>query len=237
MKYIFLFLFITGLIACSSSNKMSQSKNGSQPCKVLMKGIQKSYTGACRRGLADGNGKAIGSDTYEGSFRHGLPDGKGTYKWANGAVYKGKWSKGKRQGYGDYEYTDNGQKVSQKGYWDDDKYVGTKPPPPVYSVSDKINIKRISIIKRSDSGNSIQVLFEQNGSDSKRIIKNLMLDGSSGENATDINRSFIGFNDVAFPFDGSVKYSIPNDFHTSTLDCELSFTINKPGLWVVTIEN
>ena len=45
------------------------------PCKVLMKEISGSYSGECKKGLADGKGEAKGVDRYIGAFKKGLPDG------------------------------------------------------------------------------------------------------------------------------------------------------------------
>jgi len=55
-------------------------------CKVLLPGLAGTYTGECKKGLADGEGVALGTDSYRGSFRKGLPDGEGPYTWATGGV-------------------------------------------------------------------------------------------------------------------------------------------------------
>jgi hypothetical protein len=55
-----------------------------EECKVLMPEISGSYTGKCKKGLAQGKGLAIGTDTYEGRFLKGLPDG-------TGKIYMGRW--------------------------------------------------------------------------------------------------------------------------------------------------
>ena len=39
-------------------------------CKVLMPGLQGTYEGGCRSGLAQGKGIARGTDTYTGNFRN-----------------------------------------------------------------------------------------------------------------------------------------------------------------------
>lgn len=67
-----------------------------QDCKVLLKPINKSYTGDCKKGKAEGKGTAKGIDNYVGDFKKGLPNGEGTYVWANGDTFTGIFSKGKK---------------------------------------------------------------------------------------------------------------------------------------------
>ncbi len=236
MRYLFAFLMLFSINACSSSNKTSQQATKGS-CKVLVPELQNSYTGSCKRGLAEGKGKATGIDRYEGSFKKGLPDGKGTYHWANGAVYKGNWSGGKRDGFGAYEYIQNGQKVTQQGYWENDQFVGNKRPQPDYTIIRKRNIERVSIVNTSKMGNNIQLVFQRNGSDSKSLMTNLMLLGNSGTLRNDLFSSFVGFDKVTFPFTGKINYNISNATNSYTLNCELEFKLNKPGNWQITIDN
>lgn len=223
-------------VACSSTNKSSQMA-ADNSCKVLVPGLQSSYTGSCKKGLADGKGKATGTDNYEGSFRKGLPDGKGTYSWANGAVYEGTWSKGKREGFGVYKYIQNGEKLTQKGYWKDDQFVGNKRPQPDYTVIRKRNIERVSIVHTSKTGNNIHLIFQRNGSDSKSLIQNLMLLGSSGTLHNNMFSNFVGFDKVTYPFTGKINYNITNAMNSYVLNCEFEFKLNKPGNWQITIDN
>ncbi|MDZ7607199.1 MAG: hypothetical protein U5K79_16780 [Cyclobacteriaceae bacterium] len=53
--------------------------------------------GECKKGLANGQGNAKGTDEYEGQFKDGLPHGTGTYIWANGDVYTGAWKKARKK--------------------------------------------------------------------------------------------------------------------------------------------
>ncbi len=236
MRYLIAFLMLFGITACSSTSKTSRP-TATNPCKVLVPELQNSYTGSCKRGLADGKGKAAGIDRYEGSFKKGLPDGKGTYHWANGAVYKGTWSGGKRDGFGIYEYIQNGQKVTQQGYWENDRFTGNKRPQPDYTIIRKRNIERVSIVHTSKTGNNIQLIFKRNGSDSKSLITNLMLLGSSGALRNDLFSSFVGFDKVNFPFTGKISYNISNAMNSYTLNSELEFKLNKPGNWQISIDN
>ena len=49
-----------------------------EDCIVLKPEISGKYTGKCKNGLAQGTGKAEGTDVYEGQFMKGLPHGSGT---------------------------------------------------------------------------------------------------------------------------------------------------------------
>ena len=56
-------------------------------CQVLLPQIAGSYEGECKKGLAEGMGKAQGIDFYEGYFKKGYPDGHGKYAWKDGATF------------------------------------------------------------------------------------------------------------------------------------------------------
>ncbi|MGV8092965.1 MAG: hypothetical protein AB2L24_14000 [Mangrovibacterium sp.] len=53
-------------------------------CKVLLTEISGSYEGECKKGLADGFGKATGVDQYEGELKKRLPE-------REGEIYLEKW--------------------------------------------------------------------------------------------------------------------------------------------------
>lgn len=96
-----------------------------ETCKVLMPSISGQYEGECKKGKANGNGKAEGTDQYLGEFKNGLPHGKGVYRWKNGNFYDGEWSNGKRDGDGGMAYKRNGKTDSViTGFWKKDAYVG-----------------------------------------------------------------------------------------------------------------
>ncbi len=101
-------------------------------CRVLLPSISVSYSGDCRRGLADGTGQATGEDFYKGNFVKGLPEGNGTYIWKNGAKYEGEWEKGMRDGYGIYTHKVQDQDTVLDGQWKDNKYLGKESACSVY---------------------------------------------------------------------------------------------------------
>ena len=70
--------------------------------EVLVSDLAGKYTGDTKKGLAHGNGEAIGKDIYKGEFKKGLPHGKGVYTWQSGEVFQGSWKKGLKEGLGKY---------------------------------------------------------------------------------------------------------------------------------------
>ena len=57
-----------------------------QNCGVRDAKLRGQYDGECRRGWANGQGKASGVDRYEGSFLDGQAHGQGRYTFANQQV-------------------------------------------------------------------------------------------------------------------------------------------------------
>ena len=93
---IYRFVYLAGLLAgfyLFPTNVLAQ-------CEVKLDEIKGTYEGGCKKGKAEGSGKAVGTDTYEGEFKKGLPHGEGTYTWANGNVFRGLFKKGKKEGKG-----------------------------------------------------------------------------------------------------------------------------------------
>lgn len=93
-------------------------------CSVSMISIIGTYTGDCKKGKAEGMGKATGTDVYEGAFKNGYPDGEGLYTWRSGKYYKGSFKKGEMTGMGELHIpTDSGQDSVVAGFWKNGKYV------------------------------------------------------------------------------------------------------------------
>ena len=113
---LFLILFIVQLVSYA------------QDCKVLDPNLLGVYTGDCKNGKAEGQGKSVGLHSYEGEFKAGLPDGEGIYTDEKGSVFKGQFKKGKREGYGEY-IIKNGMDSVLTGYWKKNVYVGLYETP------------------------------------------------------------------------------------------------------------
>ncbi len=113
---LFLILFIVQLVSYA------------QDCKVLDPNLLGVYTGDCKNGKAEGQGKSVGLHSYEGEFKAGLPDGEGIYTDEKRSVFKGQFKKGKREGYGEY-IIKNGMDSVLTGYWKKNVYVGLYETP------------------------------------------------------------------------------------------------------------
>ncbi len=197
-------------------------------CKVLLPAIGVSYTGSCKKGLADGPGEAIGVDHYKGEFKKGYPDGTGTYTWASGAIYVGEWTKGLREGEGKYTFKYMERDSVQAGQWKDDKYIGVRALPP-YVIEYRNNIGRITCVRTGDRP-YVRYAFTRTN------VDNVYLQGSSGmENVNLGATGFTGYEQVTFPFKGVVKFNAPGATMLTMMACELRLTINQPGAWVITI--
>jgi len=202
-----------------------------ESCKVLVPELSGTYVGKCKKGLANGKGKAVGTDTYEGNFRKGLPNGGGVYTWANGDVYDGRWVFGVRDGDGVFKFKYDGNDSIQEGVWKDGIYKGPKPRNP-YVVS-KRNVNKYSFRRKSD-GSEINVRLFQDGSDNNDVQDYTIVGGSG-----------ITFNcgavecleNVTFPVLVKVSYITWNKAHTVMLNAVLEFEISEEGNWEVLIYN
>lgn len=220
-------IFFAGTLILTS---FSGSISAQEDCKVLMTTISVHYQGSCKHGLADGKGEASGIDRYTGNFRKGYPYGKGTYVWHTGEKYVGEWKNGLRDGAGvlTFKYMDRDSVLS--GVWRDDKYIGEKAVSP-YVIEYKEGIGRVTCMRVGDRP-YVQIKFLRNGGEGN-IMTNLLMQGSSGSEK--ISSAFRGFEQAEFPFSCKVRFNAPNAFYTATLNCEVRFTINNPGAWIVSI--
>ena len=202
-------------------------------CVVLLKSISDKYEGDCKKGLAHGQGIAIGIDRYEGHFKKGLPHGKGTYQYNDGAVYKGGWHKGLRNGQGEYTFVIDGRDSVVTGYWKDDKYIGKTKNQKEYQITLRRGIETFSFQKLNETDNWVEIYFERNA---KRYTpSDLRLTSSSGYQTTHGNNVVV--EDLKYPFTGTIRYSVLNKLGTSRVNCELEYTIQKPGKWQIILRN
>lgn len=202
-------------------------------CKVLLPRIGDSYTGECKQGLANGTGEAFGVDQYKGEFRKGLPEGTGTYVWQTGDKYEGAWKNGLRDGNGTFTFQYMGKDSVLTGAWKEDKFIGKKELAP-YVIQYRSNIGRISVLKMGDHLNYVRIKFSSGRDENSMYnVSGLTLQASSGTET--LSGNFNGFENVTFPFECKARFSVPSQFNTSLLNCELRFLINEPGAWTVTI--
>ncbi len=217
-------LVIFSLILFSASLFSQQSD-----CKVMLPEIAGTYSGECKKGLAHGDGKAVGTDQYEGRFVKGLPDGKGIYRWASGIRYEGEWKSGMKDGEGKMVYSDS----TVTGFWKADKYVGLKLIAP-YKVTNSMNVSRSTFKKSAGAIPGVRISIMQGGRDNI-TIENFSLAYENGQESRLGNDYLIQY--VTFPMYVKVLYTSWNLLHSAKLNVIFEFTINEPGAWDVVITN
>lgn len=221
--YNIIYLLILGFLVL-------QPLKGQSDCKVLKSEISIEYKGDCKDGFAHGEGEAFGIDHYIGHFKKGYPDGVGTFSWSTGEVYKGQWKRGMRHGKGEYSFFANRKDTTIVGKWVKDKYVGSEKGSSSYKITYKNNIGRVTVV-RMGPGSQVRCKFLRHGGE--LAVGNLMFISDSGTTST--FRQFTGFEHIEFPLKAKVTFSVPNDFNTAILNCELSFIIYEPGSYELSI--
>lgn len=202
-----------------------------QDCKVLMPELSGTYIGKCKKGLAHGKGKAVGTDTYEGYFRKGLPSGYGIYTSSTGEVYKGKWKKGMKDGEGEFIFGDSKKDSTLVGIWKKDVYIGLKPEKP--NVIHKENVDRYSFRRQSD-GNRVFIDIFRNGT-RNADIEQFRVIGTSGIKTQD--EYIVYYEEVVFPFVCKINYKTWNKAHTAQYYVTFEFKITQSGVWKLNIYN
>ena len=218
----FLLILFSGSLLCAQDE-----------CKVLMPEISGTYTGKCKKGLANGKGLAVGIDTYEGRFSKGLPDGTGKYTWADGRIYEGSWQQGRREGKGTMIYPVAGGDSTVAGYWKKDEYVGTELIPP-YRVTRNQGIVRYSIRKANEVGSGFSVGLYLAGN-FNTDVDNFTMDTSSGQRFESGRKR--GIENALVPYNVSIRYRVWNTMHSQQHEVFFDFEINEPGTFEVTITN
>jgi hypothetical protein len=192
-----------------------------------MPSISGTYSGECRKGLAHGKGTSQGIDRYSGSFRNGLPDGIGTYAWADGSSYEGRWNKGMKDGGGKMVTKDS----TYSGIWKEDKYIGKEIITP-YRVTRSQSVTKSIFLKSNSTNNVIRIRFFQ-GAVEHGGIQSVDIGYNSGEQFHD--GMIYGIQHPSFPIDVRIKFTANNTFGTALIDYYFDFTINEPGAWDVRI--
>lgn len=220
---IILFLFLT---------LFHYSGYAQEGCKVLVPELVGVYEGKCKKGLANGKGKAVGKDTYEGQFLKGLPDGSGTYYWANGDVYQGDWLFGKRDGVGIFTFKYDGKDSILVGFWQQGEYKGPVPDKP--KVNYMTNVDRYTFLKYGNIQNKVTINILQNGTKNNTIERFSIISSGGSEIRSG---TAVGFDYIVFPVTIKVSYITYNKLHTSQYQVIFEFTISEPGEWEVNIYN
>jgi hypothetical protein len=174
---------------------LSQQPN---TCLVELQSISEKYDGDCKKGKADGVGKAAGTDSYEGEFKKGYPDGTGTYTWENGNYYKGSFKKGNKQDKGIMHYKLAGKPDSViTGYWKKDEYAGLYEKAYEFLSEGHGTILNKIVTKQGAKRNYVHIMANRD------LIKNFtVLNGSyyRFNSAGSVSNFYVEFQDVQFPF-------------------------------------
>ena len=226
MKYLILVLSI--FIITTLSIQLKAQEN----CRVLIPEIDSIYNGKCKKGFAHGKGYAMEKDTYLGRFANGYPEGKGTYTWANGNIYTGDWSAGKRNGEGTLIIKSEKKDSIVAGIWENDKYIGPKPDPP--RVITKVGVDRFVFKRISDAKDRVLISILQNGM-KNNTVSNLLISTTNGVE-TILGHS-VGYDYIEFPVTIKVNYMTMNKLKTGEYQAIFEFEISEPGDWLVEIHN
>lgn len=206
-KYILAFFILFSI------NKVS-----AQDCKVLLKTINESYKGDCKRGKADGKGVALGVDSYNGQFKKGLPHGKGTYTWKDGKIFEGEFFKGKKKGFG--KLTIKPDSII-KGFWKNDEYIGLFENA-FKKINKSQNVSGYRINKVQNDINNLRFYVKVNNEQIKYPRLNFVVHSGRFQTQTD-NNDFVELTNVTFPIKLKAYYN--QDF--------IEIEIFQPGLWEI----
>ena len=192
-----------------------------QDCTVDMEQLKGTYTGECKKGKAHGEGKAVGTDTYEGLFKSGVPDGEGFYTWSNGNTFKGSFAKGLKNGEGVMTYKIEGKRDSiVEGFWKKDLHIGRYEYP--YKVITKTKKVTKADIKSATTAIQSQITIWVSSTTSsagllgrllpKVEISNLILQTGNyirtDQNNSYASKSEMTLYDVTFPIRMRLDFSI-----------------------------
>lgn len=202
-------------------------------CKVTLPNLSGTYTGGCKKGLAQGKGIAQGVDRYEGQFNKGVPNGKGVYSWANGPIYEGQWVNGAKDGKGKMVFHLAGRDSIVSGYWKNDKYMGEKFEPP-YKITINRGVVRFNFNKTNDTDSDVTLKILLGGQVNSDLEGFSLVHDSGSEYRLG---SAIGIQNVHFPLYVKISYRTWNLFHSAQTDVMFEFEISDPGKWDLTLTN
>jgi len=115
LTFLFILLIILPIAGCMGSRQVRHLG-----CYVADGNLQGIYYGQCNADkVAEGQGKAVGEDTYDGQFQQGLPSGQGIYIWRNGDRYIGLLQRGMANGRGVMLFMEKNCRID--GIWRDNQ--------------------------------------------------------------------------------------------------------------------
>jgi hypothetical protein len=198
---------------------------------VLKKELVGTYTGNLKKGLADGKGTAKGRDSYTGEFKKGKPDGIGVYTDSLGNVYTGAFRNGQKEGRGIMTLVGVKKDSVIKGYWEYDKYIGAERIDP-YEVSNKTGSVNPRIFNNG-AGNKVEISIIDPVTHGF-LTGTIFFTGQASPRTT-FNRYY--YEDASFPIGFDIQYTCSNKLGTASINNTIRIKINKPGSWVITLNN
>lgn len=223
--YVSFFLLITGIFFPLTLFPQS-------PCKVLLKELDSVYIGECRNGLADGLGEAWGAFHYKGKFVKGYPHGEGRAEYLDGSSFEGNWKKGLKNGKGVIFFFENGEIVKKSGWWENN-IMKKEVVPPEYKIISQQSLNRIRVYRQGDE--NYVWFFPNSTAGISTDFSDIRL---SCNNGTEVFlKPKLGFENVQFPFTGSIRYAAWNKMRTMQYEVYCEIEIYKPGNWVVEMQN
>jgi len=212
-------------------------------CKVLVKELQGQYNGECKKGLANGEGRAKGEDEYAGSFKKGYPNGFGIYTYANGSVYIGNYNKGLKDGYGYLKkINESGAVQKDYGLWLADSLIIDNDVKALYKVKERKGVKVIDPKLTKDEGleNQVWIQFMVDGFPDKSV-ELTKAEISSGTQISTRDRSLntlVAFGEIKeFPVTFRLEYQIRQINHFEMKDCILEIMLFTDGIWEINVNH
>ncbi|MFD2248134.1 hypothetical protein [Pontibacter ruber] len=105
--------------------------------------------------------------------------------------------------------------------------------PKAASVLMKRDVLNATLSKKGEDYNRVEVVIMGSGAPI-RNPDDLQLLGNSGSPVT--AGSYMGFDQINLPFEGTVRFKAPNKLNTVVYDREVRFAVNEPGYWVLKID-
>lgn len=173
------FYFTVFLLSNILSNSFIYAQEDSSLCKVITKELDGSYTGECKKGLANGKGDAKGLHHYVGLFKDGMPNGTGVYYYDEFDYYDGNFQDGIREGKGEMHYIRNPLPDSiVKGFWSGGEFKGDKYITYTFSTTEQFDQTEITASKTSGKTITIEIATTSgspNGTPTSRINNVLLI--------------------------------------------------------------
>ena len=108
-----------------------------------------------------------------------------------------------------------------------------KKEPAAARVTMKRDVSRATLSQRSEEGNNVEVVIVSAGV-TLRGVEEMQMVGSSGTPLS--SNSYIGFDNVSFPFAGNIRFKASNKMGTVVYDREVRFEVNEPGRWTLRVD-